>query len=276
MGKKGGGKKLQNAPNLPRNSITLRQETTGRIPTKGAARDSKSFFKLDHLQKLAVWASGEASIPSLTAFFGRQYAAAGEVSGIPPDPSLFSCQRCETILQPGFNCTVRIERTSAKARHRRKKPSISVQNNVVYNCHFCSHKNLKRGTPKGHMKEICPAKAKQKPAAKSKPSMPLHQKSASKEAALPPVTAETSITDGPTTPSVTSCTTLLDAKKRKRNRSGSKRSEGSESSNAANKDERTAGASSKRRKSWMSLKEITESNEHGSSRNFSNSIPFLI
>ncbi|XP_065858947.1 uncharacterized protein [Euphorbia lathyris] len=169
------------------------------------------------------------------------------------------------MLQPGFNCTVRIERTSAKARLRCKKPSISLQNNVVYNCHFCSHKNLKRGTPKGHMKEICPAKAKQKPPAKSKPSIPLHQNSASKEAALPPVTAETSITDDPATPSVR---TLLDAAKRKRNRSGSKRSEGSESSNAANKDERTGGASSKRRKSWMSLKEITESNEHGSSRNF--------
>ncbi|WCJ29100.1 hypothetical protein M5689_010758 [Euphorbia peplus] len=260
MGKKGGGKKLLDTAN------------------KWVARDSKSFLKVDHLLKLALWATGEASIPSLSAFFGRQYAAAGEVSGISPDPSLFSCQRCETILQPGLNCTVRIEKTSAKARRRRKKTCTSLQNNVVYNCHFCSHKNLKRGTPKGHMKEICPSKAKQKP------PKPRHPKSASsekargsEEAVLPPTTAETSVTDAPTTPSLRSCTTLLDAKKRKRNRSGSKRPEGSESTNAANKDEKTVGQSSKRRKSWMSLKAITESKEHGGSKNFSNlSIPFFM
>lgn len=166
---------------------------------------------------------------------------------------------------------MRIEKTSAKARRRRKKPSTPVQNNVVYNCDFCSHRNLKRGTLKAHMKEICPPKVNQKTPAKSKPLS--ENATVRNEAALPPAT------DSPATPLVRSGTTLLDAKKRKRNRSGSKRREGSGNTSANNKDEMgvTVGASSKRRKSWMSLKEMTESNEQGSSRNFSNlSIPFLI
>lgn len=31
---------------------------------------------------------------------------------------------------------------------------------MVYKCHFFSRRNLKRGTPEGHVKETCPLKAK--------------------------------------------------------------------------------------------------------------------
>lgn len=79
---------------------------------------------------------------------------------------MFISCRCETVLQPGFNCNVRIEKVSAnKKKHMRrrykKKPNMFLpQNNVVYYCNFCSHRNLKRGTTKGQMKEMYPPKPK--------------------------------------------------------------------------------------------------------------------
>ncbi|KDP25441.1 hypothetical protein JCGZ_20597 [Jatropha curcas] len=284
MGKKGGAKRPQATAPLSHSSVSLRQESTGKLQTKGASRNPKSLLKLEHLQKLAVWASGEASVPSLGAFFGRQFAAAGEILGVPPEPSLIPCQRCETILQPGFNCTVRIEKTQKKVRHRQKKPNSSMQNSVVYNCHFCSHRNLKRGTPKGYMKEICPSKPK--PSVKSEPSKSMPQKSANlekvtkskdeiitiDEITLSKTSADSSITNCPATPSVRSGSTLLDAMRRKRNRSGSKKSE---SNDSAEDGERTVGMSSKRkRKAWTSLKEIAE---HDCTRSVANlTIPFCI
>ncbi|CAH8381868.1 unnamed protein product [Eruca vesicaria subsp. sativa] len=144
MGKRGANKltKAQGGPNL------------------------KSVLRHEHLKSLALWSTGgDTPIPSLATFFGRRLAADGEASDIPHDPDLFSCQRCETVLQPGFNCNVRIEKVSAsKKKHMRrykKKPNMFLpQNNVVYYCNFCSHRNLKRGTAKGLMKEIYPPKPK--------------------------------------------------------------------------------------------------------------------
>lgn len=62
--------------------------------------------------------------------------------------------RCETILQPGSNCNIRIEKNTAKKRRRHKKGSNLTQNVVAYYCHYCSCRNIKRGTPKGHMKVL--------------------------------------------------------------------------------------------------------------------------
>ncbi|XP_022136586.1 uncharacterized protein LOC111008256 isoform X2 [Momordica charantia] len=59
---------------------------------------------------------------------------------------------CETILQPGSNCSIRIEKNKAKRRRKHNKCSNLTQNNLVYYCHYCSCRNIKRGTPKGHMK----------------------------------------------------------------------------------------------------------------------------
>lgn len=146
MGKRGGANKLtkaQGGPNL------------------------KSVLRHEHLKNLALWSTcGDSPIPSLATFFGRRLAADGQASDIPHDPDLFSCQRCETVLQPGFNCNVRIDKVSAnKKKHMRrrykKKPNMFLpQNNVVYYCNLCSHRNLKRGTTKGQMKDMYPPKPK--------------------------------------------------------------------------------------------------------------------
>ena len=198
--------------------------------------------------------------------------------------------RCETILQPGFNCTVRIEKNSAKARRRHKKTNDFTQNNVVYKCHFCSQWNLKRGTPKGHKKEICPSKAKT--SLKSEPAKSRVQKCTSlekvtrgkdsiiktDEIASPALAKENPTTDSPVTPLVRTGTTLLEAKMRKRNRSASKKPAGAEHNSTPIDAEKTVNMSNKRRrKSWASLKEIAESTENNSSRNLTNlAIPFFI
>ncbi|KAJ6308131.1 hypothetical protein OIU76_017828 [Salix suchowensis] len=307
MGKRrgGGGSKKP-----PPNTLTASNKSFV-LNTKSGNHNPKSLLKLEHLQNLASWASEEASTPSLAAFFGRQFASSAEVLGVPLDPhALFQCQRCEIILQPGFNCTIRIEKNRAKARHRDKKFYTSTKNNVVYKCHYCSHFNLKRGTPKVHMKDICPPKPK--PAAKSKSAKSMLQKSANSEegtanpfptmetdeiiktdnTALPAISVDTSIMNSPATPfarvkadgivkidetalpaiSVSTCITnspetpqpssefsLLDAKKRKRNRSA-KSTELSESSSAAMDAEKTVSSTSskRKRKAWTSLKEIVE------------------
>lgn len=150
--RKGNTKKgASNPTSGPQDSITIRQEITGKFKPK-VSNNVKTY--LNHLENLATWASGKASIPSLAAFFGQRLATAAESLAVAPDASLFTCQRCETILQPGSNCSIRIEKNNAKRRRRQKKCSNSRQNNVAYYCHHCSCRNIKRGTPKGHMKVL--------------------------------------------------------------------------------------------------------------------------
>ncbi|KAI4338287.1 hypothetical protein L6164_016629 [Bauhinia variegata] len=282
MGKKrGGAKGISNSTSGFH--ISLREEATGKVQRK-AGTNVKSILKLEHLKKLALWASDEASIPNLAAFYGHYLATVGEAIGEPPDPSLVTCQRCETILHPGLNCTVRIEKNRAKAKHRRKKAvNVAQKNHVVYKCHFCSHQNLKRGTLKGYMKGICPSEEKS-----SKPRQALTQESAGSEKdirnvvnetdelALQTVTSDNPIDDGPATPSVTSVTALSEgqkSQKRKRNRSASKK--GNEPANipAQVAGANATSASGKRRKSWTSLKEIAQGSEHG---NRKLKIPFFL
>ncbi|KAK8939069.1 hypothetical protein KSP39_PZI010921 [Platanthera zijinensis] len=129
---------------------TLREEKSGK---KHA--DVSLILKMKHLQKLAVWAGGEGGIPPLGALFGYQLAANAETSGVPLDQSSFYCRRCESILQPGFNCTIRIEKCKNKKRKRsNEETSVPSQNNVVYTCNFCYHRNVMKGTTKGHLKPL--------------------------------------------------------------------------------------------------------------------------
>ncbi|XP_008784058.2 uncharacterized protein LOC103703120 isoform X6 [Phoenix dactylifera] len=123
---------------------TIREESTGK-----KCFNVRSILRLKHLQKMATWTGKEAPVRPLSAFFGRLLAAHAEAAGAPLDPFLFPCERCETILQPGYNCTVRIDKNEIKA---------STQNNIIYKCHFCSHRNLKGGTPTGHVKELLATK----------------------------------------------------------------------------------------------------------------------
>ncbi|KAL6986251.1 hypothetical protein U1Q18_019619 [Sarracenia purpurea var. burkii] len=288
MGKKGSNKKEPILNSGSESSITMREEFRGKRQT---SVNAMYMLKLEHIRNLAMWAGGEASILSLGAFFGHRLASLGEALGLSPDSSVFPCQRCESILQPGYNCTVRIEKNTAKVRRRRKRSNISTQNNIVYKCHFCSHRNLKRGTPRGHLKVRVAPKAK--PSLKLEPSQSTVLKSVNSdegamgnvevktvdEVASPAMTTnDHPVMESSSTPSVRTGTTLLDAKRRKRNKSGSKKISESESSSAIRDAERSGSTSHKRkRKSWTSLKEIAESSEGGNKQNLKSfAIPFFI
>ncbi|WVZ01169.1 hypothetical protein V8G54_027238 [Vigna mungo] len=179
--------------------------------------------------------------------------------------------RCETVLEPGFNSTVRIEKNRSKVRHKNKKSGSITQNNVVYKCHFCLHQNLKRGTPKGHIKGIYPSKDK------------------SRSETIPPskfITSETSELEKDTVsngeineinvfPSSTNTVSLTEGRKRKQDSFLSKNA--IKTTNMSSKEvAKSAGSSSKRRrKSWTSLKEIAQKNDQNSQiANFT--IPFIL
>ncbi|XP_078427506.1 RNase P Rpr2/Rpp21 subunit domain protein [Wolffia australiana] len=141
-------KKRPSSSNSEFQNVTLREQNVGRKNVS-----TTSMLKIQHLQRLATWAGGEASIPSLAALFGRRLSATAEAEGVPLDRSIFTCRRCETILQPGRNCTVRIKKkTSAKPKSHRS--SGVSQNELVYKCNFCSYQNSQKGTPMAHMKEL--------------------------------------------------------------------------------------------------------------------------
>jgi hypothetical protein len=296
MGKKR-SKKNSASIGISGSQATLRQESTGK---KRSNVNAKSMLKLDHLKNLCLWASGEASIPSLSSLFGHRLAAGTEAFGVAPDSSLFTCQRCESILQPGYSCTVRIEKNRVKLR---KNPSNFSQNNVVYSCHFCLHRNLIRGTPLGHTEAINPQKAK--PFSKSAlsvvpkaddvvpkndtviknpitPFVELGFISLSEEkneieaenASRVVPSADLAV---PRTPLSKPNSTLLDVKKRKRNKSSLKKSSGSESG-SGQIDEKGANTSFKReQKYWTSLKEIVESKENCNDHKLKNlPVPFFL
>ncbi|KAE8785883.1 hypothetical protein D1007_40400 [Hordeum vulgare] len=128
-------------------AVSLREETSGKTHA-----DAPSLLRVQHLQRLGAWASGEAGVGSIGALLGRRFAMNTEAAGVPIGASTFLCQRCESILQPGFNCTIRIKNNKKKAK-RRKKSNLG-QNNVVYACHFCGDENLIRGSGKGIVKSL--------------------------------------------------------------------------------------------------------------------------
>ncbi|KAJ4828828.1 hypothetical protein Tsubulata_008907 [Turnera subulata] len=275
MSNKGSAQPPPATPNTSFRRVTNRELSTGRLePT----RDVKSLLRLDHLRNLATWASGDASIPSLGAYLGNLYAATAETLAAEPHPSTVLCQRCETVLHPGLNCTVRIEKNGAKRKrkheHASEQPCI-WQNNVVYKCHFCSHKNWKRGTPKNHLKVLYPRKEKrpsksQSSKSKNHMSASLNYSTCSKNdsisyvngIALSATPGDNSISNNPANPSVTAGTPLLDAMKRKRNRSGAKKSRTPESNSAAGTSSVSRNRKRKQRKTmWENLKDKFEQND---------------
>nr|GMD74906.1 Ribonuclease P protein component 4 like [Ipomoea batatas] len=142
-----------------------------------------------------------------------------------------------------------------KAPHRNKKPRNSPQNYVVYTCQFCSHRNLKRGTARGYLKQICPPK--DRPSTKGD------------HIALP---------DEPSTPSLRMDFSLLDSKRKRRNKSGLKKPVESESiSTAMDVDQAICTSNKRKRKSWVTLKEMAQSSGQDKSTQFSNiSVPFFL
>ncbi|XP_004310196.1 PREDICTED: uncharacterized protein LOC101297405 [Fragaria vesca subsp. vesca] len=207
------------------------------------------------------------------------------------------CSLASTVL-------IRIEKNRAKARRRSKKPAnfTFTQNNVVYTCHFCSERNVKRGTSRGHMKAMCSLKIKK--ASDLKPAKSISQKFATPKKTSadevkvsklktgtptadeenPSIVKITSTTiveeiltvDSPTTPMVKPMVALLDSKRKKRNKSASKKRPEPEISPALTDVENSTSTTNKRRrKSWTSLKELAERNEQ--KKNISDlSIPFFM
>lgn len=269
MGKKGSSKKAVPASTSgPQMLVTIREASTGKKHT-----NVKSSFKLQHIKNLAVWATRDAAVPSLGAFFGHHFAAPSEALGTPVDPSLFTCQRCESILHPGHNCTIRIETNKTNARHKLKKSNRYPRNNVVYTCHFCSHRNMKRGTPR----DPSPPKAHKRvpePNQKTRNTVSSYGMTKDNVVANAITTGDeprgkmgiVEVKDdpaasGPATPLTTM--TLLESKMKKRNRSGAKKTTASES--VTEKSVNTSNR--RRRKSWSSLKEIAESNDNDNDNN---------
>ncbi|GKC28521.1 hypothetical protein Tco_1035815, partial [Tanacetum coccineum] len=77
MGKKGSSKKGSAATSgPPQMLVTMREASTGKKQT-----NVKSSLKLQHIKDLSVWASHDAAIPSLGAFFGHHFAASFEALG---------------------------------------------------------------------------------------------------------------------------------------------------------------------------------------------------
>ncbi|XP_057803764.1 uncharacterized protein LOC131019098 [Salvia miltiorrhiza] len=190
-------------------------------------------------------------------------------------PLLLQLFKCESILQPGNNCSVGIQKKRSKVRHRRK----GLKGDIVCRYQFCCHQNMMRGTLKGYVKEICPPKPK--PAPNLKKVQENHPSAGNAATAvevdsdsLLPFDGQNPETRSPTTPLPKTGVSLLDSRRRKRNCSGAKKVDEAQISSAAADMEKSVEASSKtRKKSWTSLKEIAES----SGKKFTDlTVPFFI
>lgn len=282
-----GRRNKNNGPNLKPGicqGATLREENSGK---KDA--DVSSILKIKHLQKLAVWAGGEGGIPPLGAFYGYQLAANAEALGVPLDSSFFFCQRCESVLQPGFNCTIRIEKCKNKKRKRSKK-KLSFQNNVIYNCNFCHYRNSIKGTIKGQMKYLMSSResTRSKFASGSK-CQPSFEGEASAEKVQTDVqnsVAQTSSFSGKENDSTT-VRDLSDQKtplqnsailsKNKRKASELKAKNLQFSCSGAELSGSGKGSSRRKRKAWSSLKDIVERKDAESGQSISKLvIPFFL
>ncbi|KAJ8497405.1 hypothetical protein OPV22_007957 [Ensete ventricosum] len=253
---------------------TLREENTGVKQV-----DVSSILRTQHLQRLATWASKEARVAPLAAFLGERLASKAEASGIPLDPSTLLCERCETILQPGNSCTVRIEKVTNK-RRRVNKSRFPRQNNVIYACHFCSHRNLKPGTAKGHVRALLDAHP-----GDSGMTTEVLQHTAGSQIPQEPELNSGLNSGGPDTNAaagsvalkspVTPLMKMINKSNKKR-----KKANGSTTNNGlatADSGQAIGGSSKRRRKGWSSLKEIVESSESKNDRSINNlSIPFLL
>lgn len=147
----------------------------------------------------------------------------------------------------------------------------------MYKCHFCLHQNLKRGTLKGHIKGICPSKDKSLleltppsisiTSDSSKLEKAIVSKDESNEIHLFPsrvVAKDITLVNGLATPSSTNTTTLSKKAIKTINKSAKQVAKSASTSNK------------RRRKSWTSLKEIAQSNEHKNNPIANLTIPFFL
>ncbi|CAO2165120.1 unnamed protein product [Urochloa humidicola] len=149
MGKKNSG--ASTPARASNQAVSIREETSGKTRV-----DEATLLRVNHLQRIAAWSGAEAGVGPVGALLGRRLAASAEAAGVPLSAATFLCQRCETVLKPGFNCTVRIMNKRNKAKRRKK--SNRCQNSVSYACHFCGDQNLILGSGKGVVKSLLPSR----------------------------------------------------------------------------------------------------------------------
>nr|CAB3473227.1 unnamed protein product [Digitaria exilis] len=88
MGKKNNGACGASTPARAANqAVSLREEASGRTPV-----DEASLLRVQHLQRLAVWAGPEAGVGPVGALLGRRLAASAEAIGVPLGAATFLCQ----------------------------------------------------------------------------------------------------------------------------------------------------------------------------------------
>eukprot|EP00250_Pteridium_aquilinum_P013190 c2118_g1_i1 orf=138-2072(+) len=135
---------------------------------------SAASAQLRHLQEVAAWAS--AVVPPLGAFLGSHLASTSEHLGCPPPSSPhINCQRCESILQVGVNCSVRVRSRKLKKRGTVTKGVTAPINSIIYTCQYCAFENVKPGTSKAYVKtklsEVAPCRKLSEPCQKLNDSM---------------------------------------------------------------------------------------------------------
>ncbi|KAL3690711.1 hypothetical protein R1sor_004362 [Riccia sorocarpa] len=121
--------------------------------TQQSSGNQAGFLKAHYLAKVAEWAA--ATVPNLGAFFGQRLAAASEALAIPPPTSYSLCQRCETVLKVGENCSVLVTKAPKKWRRLKSKGAgagAGVKNAIVYHCYFCKFDNKTPATAKAYAK----------------------------------------------------------------------------------------------------------------------------
>lgn len=197
-------------------------------------------------------------------------------------------RRCETVLRPGHNCIVRIEKNKTKKQKHRQREQLQppTQNNIVYHCNFCLHKNAKRGTRKSYMKELYSSSSKQesnvdlsgKPGGYIMQGVKLPEMELLLTEDLTP--EKCSEKAGEKTP------ILLSTKKRQHiatckrgsgNYAGSSKNSASVLSCTSKTGKGGSSSSTKRKKGWTSLKEIAEKEAHYNTRSSGRlPIPFLL
>lgn len=129
--------------NLHQNaSATLREESSGK---KQNIVSAKSMLKLDHIKNLAVWASGDGSIPSLGAFFGNLLAASAEALNVSPDANLFTCQRLTNTCPFLFQCITSVYFLISEANSVRFVFICISESKIfyVYSCVFGEEVHMK-------------------------------------------------------------------------------------------------------------------------------------
>ena len=88
MGKKMGNAGPSSASRSMNQAMSLREETSGKMQA-----DAASVLRVQHLHRLAAWASGEAAVGPIGALLGYRLSTDAEAAGIPIGASTFLCQR---------------------------------------------------------------------------------------------------------------------------------------------------------------------------------------